>query len=447
MTPLAKEYQAYCAKFGTPERIELMMCDLNAVLRGKWLNGEEFAKLETGEVRLPLSAYAPNIAGQEVDATGLGSVCDDPDGYIFGIPGTLAPVPWAGVHIAQLMIDMTEKDAGISELSPRNALALTLNRMNADGYFPVVATELEFYIYQPRGAASDPPIPLPHTPQAQNYDLDAMARQEAILLEILETSSAQGLATDTLIAEYGPGQFEVNFHHTGDVMRAADTVILFRRLVRNIVARHGLCATFMAKPYPDSPGNGMHVHVSVNDKKGSNIFSTSRPDINDSLQSAVAGVLATMRDLQAIFAPHMNSYRRFKPNSFAPTTPDWGLDNRNAAVRLPETKGKGARFEHRICGADVNPYLALAAILGGAHYGLRTAMKPPLRLEDPACVRAAPLSHDWASATERFADSAIAAEIYGERYRHIYAAVRRNEIAMLSSAISPAEYNYYLGRM
>ena len=135
-----------------------------------------------------------------------------------------------------------------------------------------MATELEFYILRPRERGDDPPVPPPRTPTAQNYDLEVVSRQEAILTEILATCAAQGLETDTLIAEYGPGQFEVNFHHTDDVLRAAETAILFRRLVRGIVARHGMEATFMAKPYAEAPGNGMHVHCSVLDAAGRNIF-------------------------------------------------------------------------------------------------------------------------------------------------------------------------------
>jgi glutamine synthetase len=274
-----------------------------------------------------------------------------------------------------------------------------------------------------------------------------MARAQTILNEILESCEVQGIAADTLIAEYGPGQFEVNFHHTDDVLHAADTVILFRRLVRGILAKYGLNATFMAKPYADSPGNGMHVHVSVNNGEGQNVFSSATQALSPILGSAVAGVLTTMQDMQAVFAPHMNSYRRFQPNSFAPTTPDWGIDNRNAAVRIPETAGRGARLEHRICGADVNPYLALAAIMGGILLGLEQNLKPPPALEDPASVPAAALQGDWSAAVEKLATSEIASDILGLRFREVYTAIRRDEIALLTTPITPAEYTYYLSRM
>ena len=202
----------------------------------------------------------------------------------------------------------------------------------------------------------------------------------------------------------------------------------------------------MAKPYAEFPGNGMHVHASIIDKDGTNIFDAGG-EVSATLKAAVGGVLGSMRDLQAIFAPHMNSYRRFQPASFAPSAPDWGFDNRAAALRLPETKGPGARLEHRISGADVNPYLAITAILGGMLAGLDTQCDLPLPLDDPAATPAAPLTDNWSEAVERFAASEIAKTLFGVRYRDLYAEVRRDEISQLTREISQIEYRTYLGRL
>lgn len=446
---MKQEYEAYCAAHGRPERIELMLCDINAVLRGKWLPGDAIGKLEKGAVRLPYSTYAPAIMGNEVEATGLGIVVGDPDGVLVPVPGTLKPVPWMPGNVAQLQVEMLTPEGEASPISPREILKAMLARFAARGWRPVVATELEFYILRPRERGDDPPVPPARTPMAQNYDLEVVARQEAILTEILAACETQGLETDTLIAEYGPGQFEVNFHHTDDVLRAAETAVFFRRLVRGIVARHGMEATFMAKPYAEAPGNGMHVHCSVLDAEGRNVFTPDTPGTGPSplLKQAVAGVLDTMADLQAIFAPHMNSYRRFQPMSFAPSSPDWGLDNRAAGVRLPETEGPGARLEHRISGADVNPYLVLTAILGGILHGIETDPDLPLPIDDPAADPAQPLGHDWFDAVERFAASDHAAEVFGETYRHVYAAVKQDEVQTLTGLITPVEYRYYLSRL
>ncbi|MCP5036765.1 MAG: glutamine synthetase, partial [Rhodobacteraceae bacterium] len=391
MSDFPEEYAGFIAKHGRPDRLELMLCDLNAVLRGKWLPGEDEAKLAEGGVRLPLSTYAPNILGEEVAATGLGIVVGDPDGRIQPVPGSLKPAPWAKGNVAQVQVELLESNGLVSELSSRRQLQNMLATYHARDLRPVLATELEFYLFQPRKSPEDPPRPPKGSPSAQNYDLEVLGRYQDILDDILAAAAVQGLPTDTLIAEFGPGQFEINFHHTDDVMFAADMALWFRRLVRGVARTHGLEATFMAKPYADVPGNGMHVHASILDGKGANIFNAGK-DLSPRLRAAVGGVLSTMRDCQAIFAPHMNSYRRFQPGSFAPSAPDWGFDNRAAAVRLPETSGPGARLEQRISGADVNPYLAITAILGGMLYGLDNTPDLPLPLDDVDASPAPPLT-------------------------------------------------------
>ncbi len=445
MTDFETEFASYRAAHGTPERIELLLCDLNAILRGKWLPGDQASKLTAGQVRLPISTYAPTIMGTEPPETGLGIVVGDPDGVIVPVPGTLKPVPWADGHVAQVLVEMDDP-AGEDDLSSRRLLRSVLSRFSRLGLSPVIATELEFYIHRPRKKSDDAPRPPNRLPVAQNYELDVLDRFAPVLSEIQSASKAQGLATDTLIAEFGPGQFEINFHHTDDVLAAADTALLFRRLVRGVVAGHGLEATFMAKPYAREPGNGMHVHVSVQDSEGGNIFDGGTGP-SDRLLAAVAGVLATMPDVQAIFAPHMNSYRRFQPDSFAPSRPDWGYDHRGAAVRLPQTTGPAARLEHRISGADVNPYLAVAAILGGILHGLEMDLPLPLPLDDPKATEAPPLGHDWLGAVDRFASSEFSENLLGKRVRDIYVAVKRDEIAALMPELSPVEYRFYLGRI
>ena len=448
MSDFLQEYAAYCDTHGRPDRLELMLCDLNAVLRGKWLPGNDEKKLAEGGVRLPHSTYAPNILGEEVEATGLGIIVGDPDGRIVPIPGTLKPVPWAEGHVAQVQVEMLDPDTGeLSQLSPRVRLAEVVKRFADRGLNPVLATELEFYLFKPRSDLDAAPEPPDRSPMAQNYDLEVLERTQGILDAILDAAAVQGLATDTLIAEYGPGQFEINFHHTDDVMEAADTALLFRRLVRGVARAHGMEATFMPKPYSDFPGNGLHAHVSVVDAEGKNIFDHDGDGVSDTLKAAVGGVLTTMRDAQALFAPHMNSYRRFQPMSFAPSAPDWGFDNRAAGVRLPETKGPGARLEHRISGADANPYLAVAAILGGMLHGLNTTPDLPLPLDDPNAVRAQRLTATWRQAVEAFEASPFIKDLLGARYRDVYAAVRHDEIVKLANEISQVEYRTYLGRL
>lgn len=447
MSNFNNAWAAYCAQHGVPDRLELMLCDMNSVLRGKWLPGEEVDKLTSGQVRLPLSTYVPSIFGWEVEQTGYGIEVGDPDGILVPVPSTLRPVPWARGKVAQVLVEMSDDTGQISELSTRQILSRMLDRLADQGLRPVVATELEFYVVKSRKVADAAPEPPERLPEAQNYDLEVLSRKADMLNDILSASAAQGLPTDTLIAEYGPGQFEINFHHTDDVLAAADVAQMFRRLVRSVVASHGFEATFMAKPYADNPGSGMHAHVSMLGRDGQNVFSSDDDEPSDRLKHAVGGVLSTMRDLQALFAPHMNSYRRFQVNSFAPAQTVWGLDNRAAAVRLPETQGPGARLEHRICGADVNPYLALTAILGGMEYGMRNKVDPGPPMEGEANTNAQRLSHDWLRSVERLENSELAADILGPTFRDIYVTVRKNEIAELTTQITPQEYATYLSRL
>ncbi len=447
MSSAATEYEAYVAAHGAPERIELLLCDLNAVLRGKWLPPDAIAKLDQGAVRLPVSAHAPSIMGYDASGAGLGIEVGDPDGALTPVLGTMKPVPWAAAPAAQMLVDMLGPEGGLSWLSTRRILKSVLDRFAAKGLRPVVAVELEFYVLARRARAEDPPEPPERTPDAQNYDLETLSRHEDLIRAFLDAASRQGLPTDCLVAEFGQGQFEINFHHTEDALAAADDAIFFKRTVREVAAKRGLEATFMAKPYADQPGNGMHVHVSLLDDAGRNVFASEREgEVAAPLRHAVAGLIATMADLQAIFAPHMNSYRRFQKKAFAPSTPDWGVDNRAAGVRLPDTNGPAARFEHRICGADVNPYLALAGVLGGALRGLEAGEEPPPPLDDPAATPTEPLCQEWTQSVERFAGSEIAADIFGADYRDVYAAVRRGEIEELTRIISPVEYRYYLSR-
>lgn len=448
MSIFDEAWRAYTDKHGTPDRLELMLPDINGILRGKWLPGDEVSKLTSGEVRLPLSTYVPSIFGWEVEETGVGIVVGDPDGHMVPVADSLQPVPWADGHVAQVLVEMYDETGEISTLSARQILARQLDKLAQQDLFPVVATELEFYVVKARAEANDAPAPPDRLPEAQNYDLEVLARHDDLLSEILDASKAQGLPTDTLIAEYGPGQFEINFHHTSDVMAAADTALLFKRLVRQVVANHGLEATFMAKPYAEAPGSGMHAHISMQDGEGRNIFAAPKgAEIADTLKHATGGALASMRELQAIFAPHMNSYRRFQINSFAPATADWGFDHRGAAVRIPATHGPGARLEHRIAGADVNPYLALAAILGGMALGLAHKTDPGDRIDVEGKDPGTRMSHDWVRSVERLATSDLAAEILGDEMRDIYVTLRQHEMAEALTAITPMEYATYLSRL
>ena len=184
------------------------------------------------------------------------------------------------------------------------------------------------------------------------------------------------IPADTTTSETGLGQFEVNLMHCDDALRAADDAWLFKMLVKGLARRHGFAASFMAKPYADYSGSGLHTHFSVLDQKGDNIFDSGGPKGTAQLRHAVAGCLNAMHDSTLLFAPHFNSYERLVPDKHAPTAISWGYENRTAAIRIPAGNPAARRIEHRVAGGDVNPYLMLAAILGAALDGIENQMEP-----------------------------------------------------------------------
>ncbi|WP_454915482.1 glutamine synthetase family protein [Xanthobacter sediminis] len=444
------EAAAHVNAFGTPDVVEVLLPDTSGVLRGKWLPGASLGKVWKDGVAIPLSIFGLDVWGCEVEATEIHLETGDKDGLCWPVPGTLKPVPWASRPTAQVLITMSEPDGSPRgapwRLDPRQQLARIVSRFEALGLTPCVAFELEFYLLKP-GAPGEVPQPVfPVTGQArQNMysmsDLDAFAD---VLHEIRAACVAQDLPADTVISEAAPGQFEVNLCHKADPMGAADDAILLRRLIEGVARRNGLRATFMAKPLAAFAGNGMHVHVSLMDKAGGNVF--ARPEGGDeTLRHAAGGLLATMLDSTLLFVPSFNGYRRLVPGSYAPVSVTWGYDNRSVAVRVPNGPPQARRLEHRIAGAEAHPHLVLAAILAGMLEGLERRIEPPPPLVGNAYDHDAPrLSPSMADAVARFGSSPFIAKAFGEEYRRVYAVMKAEEMAAFTRVILPLEYETYL---
>lgn len=446
------EVAAYLSAHGEPDVVEVLLPDTSAVLRGKWIPGHAMGKIWKDGVAIPLSIFGLDVWGCEVEATEIHLETGDKDGLCWPVPGTLKPVPWSSRPTAQVLITMHEPDGSARgapwKLDPRQQLAGIVARFAARGLVPCVAFELEFYLLKPSAVPGAPPEPVfPATGQArQNMyamsDLDAFA---PLLHEMREACAAQGLPADTVISEAAPGQFEVNLYHRADPLGAADDAILLRRLVDGVARRHGLRASFMAKPLVDFAGNGMHVHVSLMEAAGGNLF--ARPDgVGErALRHAAGGLLSTMADLTLLFVPSYNGYRRLVPGSYAPVSISWGYDNRSVAVRVPNGPPAARRLEHRIAGAEAHPHLVLAGILAGMLEGLEREIEPPDPLEGNGYAYAAErLTPVMAEAVERFATSEFAARAFGADYRRIYAVMKREELAAFSRAILPLEFDTYL---
>lgn len=424
---------------------------MNGILRGKWMPIKMLNKVLAGEVRLPLSTQSLDIwCNDNDDLTGLSQSIGDPDGFCRAAERTLVPLPWATGQ--QVLTTLYQVNGTPSFMDPRAILANVLDQFAQEGLTPVLAIELEFYLLDATGHTSlNPSPPSGLCPGGQRkglqlYELDAMDAMSDVLETIRAYAEAQQIPTDTLISEFGSGQFEVNFQHRQDALAAADDALYFKRVVAQAAKSHGLASTFMAKPYTDQPGSGMHMHVSVLDEAGRNILDETNK--KGHLEAAVGGVMNSLLDAQAIFAPHLNSYRRFQPDNFAPIECNWGREHRGAAIRIPEWRGHAARLEHRVAGADANPYLVAATLLGGVLQGLKKRSVPPPAIEDTIETDTpSRLNHDWLASIERFANSYVMADIFGSDYRDLYAKTKKREAHYLLSKVTDIDYQTYLTRL
>lgn len=428
--------------------IDCLIPDIGGVIRGKRMPIIDLPKLYQNGVCMPGSIFALDVTGENTSGTGLVWRDGDSDRLCYPVAGTLRRVPWADRPIGQLIMSMVNNDGVPMPVEPRNVLHNVVQRLNKDGFFPVCALELEFYLVDQDWRETGRPIP-PKAPRTgirlsttQVYSMDTVLSFETFINDVYAAAAEQGIKLGGAIAEYAPGQFEINLHHVTDPLQAADEALLFKRLVKGVADHHELEATFMAKISGDLAGSGLHVHCSMNDANGRNIFNDGHGKPSEELRHAVAGLCTTMDDALALFAPNANSYRRFQKGSYAPMTPSWGMNNRTVAFRVPLGE---PRIEHRTSGADANPYLALAAVLAGMHHGLVNKMSPP----DPITSNAYDALKDalppnWQYALYRLRQSQWARDYFGDWFVNTFLAIKNNEVDKFLSHVSSLDYEWYL---
>ena len=439
-----EELTAFRAAHPEVESIELFMIDLNGIQRGKLVPTDALEKLAGGGMKMPPSTLALNLFGDDTEGVGLAIERGDPDGVLGAVPGTLHALPWAPGR-GQVQVQVAETDGQPAPYDPRNVLARVEAEADQMGLTPVMALEIEFYLVDakaPRPPAN--PVAGGQMKAAQIYDMTTTAAFAPIIERICAAARALGAPADGAIAEFGPGQFEINLGHVADAVTAADHMIALKRAIRGVARAEGMDASFMPKPYGEMAGSGMHLHMSLLDGEGGNLFS-GQDGPNEAVRFAVAGLLRRMADCTLIFAPSANAYRRLAPGSYAPVVAAWGTDNRGTAVRLPEVAGKGARLEHRTGGAEANPYLLAAAVLAGALAGLQERREPPPPVTGeagPGDGEGLPLS--WWLATERFAESGFVKDWLGAEFQRIYAEFKRQERAVMQARVPETEHEAYL---
>lgn len=450
----AGEIQEFLAAHPEIEAVDLLLPDMCGTLRGKQVGRDALDKLASEGVRLPGSIYLTDSTGENPALGRFAGHGADPDFFCFPVPGTLKPVPWAGRPTGQVMASMQGADGAPFFADPRQVLAHAAAPLAGMGLTPVVAIELEFYLTQVTDGENPELATIPRTGAAQTgvdvYSIEALYDFEAFLGEVRDACRAQGIPADMAVSEYAPGQFEINLHHAADPVTACDHATLLKRAIKGIARTHGMIATFMAKPFADVSGSGMHLHVSAVDGDGVNVFAGAEAaegglPVGPRLRHAIGGLMETLADGFAILAPNANSYRRFVPDNYAPVTALWGVNNRSVAIRIPPSDAAGMRLEHRVAGADANPYLVLATVLAGIHHGLENRIKPPEATTGDSYKKPGQRLPDrWEEALAVFAASTVMPRYLGATFCEAFHAIRRYEADRFHARIQPLDYEWYL---
>jgi glutamine synthetase len=334
---------------------------------------------------------------------------------------------------------------------PRAMLERVLLRFAELDLVPVAAHELEFYLIDAERDARGGPLPpiSPRNGQRENtpsvYGIDDLDRYQGFLTALSDAAQLQRVPMSAVSKEYSPGQFEANLRHQTNVLAASDHAILLRQIVRSAAASQHFQATFMAKPYLDGLGSGQHVHLSLRDSAGANVFDNGTAEGSDLLRYAAGGLAALMPESMAFFAPNPNAYRRFQPDMFAPVNRRWGINNRSAGLRVPTGPARARRIEHRCAGADANPYLVMAAILAGVHHGIVNRLDPgPLAVGNVSREPDAALPFSFGEALKRLENARVLPSYLGATAISLYRETKAKELARFRKVITAEEYAWYL---
>ena len=421
----------------TPAMIRAAVCDLNGIWRGKLMPASQLEKVLGGSLRMPHSVPAIDIFGEDVADSPLIFASGDADSLC--LPTQRGPLPelWQNKAAQFVPVVMATEDGTPSSIDPRQILAGVAQKLKALGLTPVMAVEMEFYLVKPG----------PTSPQseAQMLAIDNVDDHSAFFEAVYAACAAYGIPADAAISEGGAGQFEINLLHGPDPLEAADNAVFFKRIVKGVAKAQGLEASFMPKPYLNQSGSGLHVHFSLLNEAGENVFDDGSDAGSETLRHCVNGLLRLMPACTLIFAPHLNSYRRLTPNSHAPTGIGWGYENRTSAIRIPGGNPKARRIEHRVAGADANPYLLLAALLAGVLEGLEARENPPAPTVGNAYEAGLQqLPADWAAAIAAFETNAVLKTHLNPQFCDVFTAIKQQELNRFTQRMSDFEVSTYL---
>ena len=445
---MRREVELFLKAYPSVEMIEALITDCNGVARGKWIPRGKIQSVLDDGLKLPKSALGLDIWGRDIPE--LAHANGDIDGYCLAVEDSLKPMlTTRGTDQGQLLMTMVDENGDPYMGDPRQILAKVVTEFSERNLKPCMAAELEFYLLPDPGRDR----PLREALDSLDslggnlYALNEMDHHSEMLDMLRENFETQDLPYEGIIKESAPAQFEINMAHSDNVMHMADQIVRMQRIIRRVASQCNLIASFMPKPLDDEAGNGMHIHCSLLEERGLNVFNDGSDEGSPLLRQAVAGCLDMMADSMLIFAPSFNAYRRFQVGNHAPTVPTWGYDNRTTALRIPSGPQTAMRIEHRVAGADANPYLVMAVMLAGILHGLENKMDPP----DPVEGNAWDMTHDAPDlpcqmnvAVDKFLNSPLIAKHLTEEFRILYGKTKEQELNEFQRRVTDFEINSYM---
>ena len=432
------EAQAFLDANPAVQWIDAFVFDMNGIPRGKRIRRSDLLGVAKSGLMMPTSIFIMDPLGNCVEETGRLWETGDPDHQCHLLSRTLVPIPVGDGRHAQAVMVVDVKE----ELDPRAVLVDQVERFTRAGQTPVAAVELEFYVtsrttngafvlHTPEGLSDDPSRPL-------TFGFEEMDTLAPFIDDIYRICEVQGLLVDSVMQESGPGQFEINLKHRADAVAAALDGLLLKRAVKAAARAHQLDATFMAKPHHDWAGSGMHIHLSLLDKSGQNLFAGD--PISPLFRHALGGMRETMADFMAVWAQSANAYRRYVPKAYVGGA--LGLQqSHRGATHSPQQR---RRIEHRVAGADANPYLVIASILAGVSHGIANKIDPGPAVEGCSeTIEAPPLPTAWVNSLDLFQRSEIVRGAFGAPFQKVFSRLKHTERSNFERIVTPLDHLWY----
>jgi len=436
-------------KNSSAQKVKFAVADIDGILRGKYIHKNKF--LETVEKTI---GFCDVILGWD-----SGDACYENSrvtGWHTGYPDaqvkidntTFREIPWEN-STPFFLADFSETGEKYEKTCPRSLLKQVNKKCTGLGFKPFFALETEWFNFQgtPNELQLNNPDQLkPITPGMFGYSLLRTSFRGDYVADLFDSLNKFNVPLEGLHTETGPGVYEASIIFD-EILAAADKAVLFKNSVKEIAYRHNIVPTFMAKWNTKLPGCGGHIHQSLWDLEAkTNLFTDKKKPMSKLLEQYIAGQLICLPEILPMFAPTVNSYKRLGHGDWAPATASWGIDNRTVAIRFIPGGNKSARIEHRVPGADINPYLAMAASLASGLYGIENKIK----LKTPETVGNAyqksenqNLPKTLFEATQKMKNSEIAKELFGDEFVDHFVRTREWEWQQFTNNVTDWELQRY----